>query len=212
MDHETPDAARPQKILPWSLMHLEFRGQAPQRGERGRTWGSGLDADGCAHLRGIKQGLRSIFGPVFFVQASPHAGQGVLESVRQVGSQARWVNVILHTGAVPDEYAGCKASAGGRASAALPLLGDVTTSPASWRLASARPALAPKCQLILARTLTRISHQVSTASSDPGMSTALRSVGLLDVLSSTPAGSSVARLVSMPVCAASLRNLVRNAG
>jgi hypothetical protein len=35
------------------------------------------------------------------------------------------------------------------------------------------------------------------------MSTALRSVGLLDVLSSTPAGPSVARLVSMPVCAAS---------
>src|SRR2546428_10470092 len=42
---------------------------------------------------------------------------------------------------------------GGRASAALPLLDDVTTSPASRRLASARPALAPKCQLILARTL-----------------------------------------------------------
>ena len=44
------------------------------------------------------------------------------------------------------------------------------------------------------------------------MSTALRSVGLLDVLSSTPAEPSVARLVSMPVCTASLRNLVRNAG
>jgi len=27
----------------------------------------------------------------------------------------------------------------------LPLLDDVTTSPASRRLASARPALAPKC-------------------------------------------------------------------
>ena len=38
--------------------------------------------------------------------------------------------------------------------------------------------------------LARISHQVSTAAADPGMSTALRSVGLLDVLSSTPAGSS----------------------
>jgi hypothetical protein len=47
---------------------------------------------------------------------------------------------------------------------------------------------------------------------DPGMSTALRPVGLLGVLSSTPAGPSVARLVSMPVCAASLRNLVRKAG
>ena len=44
------------------------------------------------------------------------------------------------------------------------------------------------------------------------MSTALRSLGLLDVLSSTPAGPSVARLVSMPVCASSLRNLVRKAG
>ena len=60
--------------------------------------------------------------------------------------------------------------------------------------------------------LTRISHQISTAAADPGMSTALRSVGLLDILSSMPAGPSVARLVSMPVCAASLRNLVRNAG
>jgi hypothetical protein len=38
------------------------------------------------------------------------------------------------------------------------------------------------------------------------MSTALRSLGLLDVLSSTPAGPSIARLVSMPVCAASLQN------
>jgi hypothetical protein len=54
---------------------------------------------------------------------------------------------------------------------------------------------------------------------DPGMSTALRSVGLPDILSSMPAGPSVAlagmrqmRLVSMPVYAASLRNLVRNAG
>ena len=35
---------------------------------------------------------------------------------------------------------------GGRASAALPLLDDDTTSPASRRLASARPALAPKCK------------------------------------------------------------------
>ena len=60
--------------------------------------------------------------------------------------------------------------------------------------------------------LARISHRLSTAAADPGMSTALRSLGLLDVLSSTPAGPSVARLVSMPVCAASLRNPVRNAG
>jgi len=38
--------------------------------------------------------------------------------------------------------------------------------------------------------LARISHQVSTAAADPGMSTALRLVGLLDVPSSTPAESS----------------------
>ena len=51
------------------------------------------------------------------------------------------------------------------------------------------------------------------------MSTALRSLGLLDVLSSTPAEPEGAlaemrqmRLVSMPVCASSLRNLVRKAG
>jgi hypothetical protein len=47
---------------------------------------------------------------------------------------------------------------------------------------------------------------------DPGMPTAMRSLGFLGVLSSTPAASSVARLVSTPVCAASLPNLVRNAG
>jgi hypothetical protein len=31
-----------------------------------------------------------------------------------------------------------------------------------------------------------ISHGLSTAAADPGMSTALRSVGLLDILSSMP--------------------------
>jgi hypothetical protein len=67
-------------------------------------------------------------------------------------------------------------------------------------------------QYIFTLALTRISHQLSTAAADPGMSAALRSVGLLDILLSMPAGPSVARLVSMPVCAASLRNLVRNAG
>jgi hypothetical protein len=36
--------------------------------------------------------------------------------------------------------------------------------------------------------LARISYQVSTAASDPGMSTVLHSVGLLDILSSMPAG------------------------
>jgi hypothetical protein len=60
--------------------------------------------------------------------------------------------------------------------------------------------------------LTRIIHEASTAAADPGMSAALRSVGLLGVLSSTPAGPSVARLASMPVCAASLRTFMNNAG
>jgi hypothetical protein len=60
--------------------------------------------------------------------------------------------------------------------------------------------------------LARIIHEASTTSADPGMSTSLRSVGLLDVLSSTPAEPSVARLVSMPVCAASLRTFMNNAG
>ncbi len=69
------------------------------------------------------------------------------------------------------------------------------------------------------RALTRIIHEASTAGADPGMSAALRSVGLLDVLSSTPAKPSVAlaekrqmRLVSTPVCASSLRTLMNNAG
>jgi hypothetical protein len=39
--------------------------------------------------------------------------------------------------------------------------------------------------------LVRIFRQVSTAAADPGTSTALRSVGLLDVLSSTPAEPSL---------------------
>lgn len=60
--------------------------------------------------------------------------------------------------------------------------------------------------------LTRTSHQPSTAVADTGMSTVLRSVGLLDVVSTTPPGPSVARLVSTPVYAASQRTLVRNAG
>ena len=60
--------------------------------------------------------------------------------------------------------------------------------------------------------LIRIIHEASTAAVDPGMSTALRSVGLLDVLSSRPAEPSVARLVSMPVCAASRRTFMNNAG
>jgi len=34
--------------------------------------------------------------------------------------------------------------------------------------------------------LARVSHWVTTAAADPGMSTALRSVGLFDMMSSTP--------------------------
>ena len=59
--------------------------------------------------------------------------------------------------------------------------------------------------------LTRISHKVSTAAAQRTMSTALRFLGLLDVLSSTTAAPSVARLVSTALCTASLRNPVRNA-
>ena len=45
-----------------------------------------------------------------------------------------------------------------------------------------------------------------------GMSAALRSVGLLAVVSTTPPGPSVARLVSTPISTTSLRTLARNAG
>jgi nicotinamidase-related amidase len=51
--------------------------------------------------------------------------------------KARGVTQVVVTGVVT--------SGGGRASASLPRLDDVTASPASRRLASARPALAPKC-------------------------------------------------------------------
>jgi hypothetical protein len=64
----------------------------------------------------------------------------------------------------------------------------------------------------LSPALTRIIHETSTAAADPGMSSALRSVGLLDVLSSTPAAPSIARLVFTPVCAASRRTFMHNAG
>jgi hypothetical protein len=55
-------------------------------------------------------------------------------------------------------------------------------------------------------------HEASTAAADPGMSAALRSVGLLAVPSSTPAGPSVTRLASTSVCASSLRTFMNNAG
>jgi hypothetical protein len=59
--------------------------------------------------------------------------------------------------------------------------------------------------------LTRIAHQFAAAT-DPGMSTALRSVGRLDVLSSTPAASSRrARLVAI-ILLARLRRRATKSG
>jgi hypothetical protein len=46
--------------------------------------------------------------------------------------------------------------------------------------------------------LTCISRQISTAEADPGMSTALLSVGLLNILSSMSAGLSVALAEMLP--------------
>ncbi|MBP1598395.1 MAG: hypothetical protein H6Q05_3772 [Acidobacteria bacterium] len=54
--------------------------------------------------------------------------------------------------------------------------------------------------------LARIIHEASTAAADPGMSTALRLVGFLDVLSSTPAESSR----RAPCSHARLRRLATN--
>jgi hypothetical protein len=56
--------------------------------------------------------------------------------------------------------------------------------------------------------LARISHQLSAAATDPGMSTALRSVGRLDVLSSTPAAPSG----RAPCIHARLRRLATKSG
>jgi hypothetical protein len=59
----------------------------------------------------------------------------------------------------------------------------------------------------------RIPSQLSAAATDPGMSSASRSVGRLDVLSSTPAAlSGRAPCIHARGCAALRRNLVRNAG
>ena len=56
---------------------------------------------------------------------------------------------------------------------------------ASTSLLKIRILMACNSITALARTI----HEGSTAAADPGMSTALRSVGFLDVLSSTPAES-----------------------
>ncbi len=62
------------------------------------------------------------------------------------------------------------------------------------------------------RASARISRQASAAAADTGMSASLRSVGLLEVVSTTSAEPSVARLASTPVSTASRRTLARNAG
>ena len=60
--------------------------------------------------------------------------------------------------------------------------------------------------------LPRISHRLSAAAPHPSANTALRSVGLLDVLSSTPRSASRRAPCIGGVCAASRRQPVRNAG
>jgi hypothetical protein len=60
--------------------------------------------------------------------------------------------------------------------------------------------------------LARISHKLATAASDLLVLTAFRSLGLLDVLSSTTARASVARPCQDGISTASLHKLVRNAG
>jgi hypothetical protein len=110
--------------------------------------------------------------------------------------------------------------------------GDMVASSRSANTADVPASLPPRALISLRKPhargllyfhhglLARISHQLSTAAADPGMYTALRSFGLLDILSSMPAGP-LRNLhaytwreapSAMPVCTASLRNLVRNAG
>jgi hypothetical protein len=60
--------------------------------------------------------------------------------------------------------------------------------------------------------LARISHKLVTAAADLIALTAFRSVGLLDVLSSTTARASVARPCQDGISTASLHKLMRNAG
>ena len=60
--------------------------------------------------------------------------------------RARWCACKERATTPAGLRAAAKGRGGGRASAALPLLDDDPASPASRRLASARPALAPKCK------------------------------------------------------------------
>ena len=58
--------------------------------------------------------------------------------------------------------------------------------------------------------LARISREVSTAAAQKTISTALRLLRLLDILSSMSAGSLIARLVSTALCTAPVASLTRN--
>jgi len=60
--------------------------------------------------------------------------------------------------------------------------------------------------------LTRIIHETFTAEAYMGMSTAFRSLGLLDALSSATPGPSVASLVSTPIYTSSLQTFMNNPG
>ncbi|MBN2321138.1 MAG: hypothetical protein JXR49_18810 [Acidobacteria bacterium] len=60
--------------------------------------------------------------------------------------------------------------------------------------------------------LTRIIHEAFTTAAYLGMSAAFRSLGLLDVLSSTPPGPSVASLASAPIYTPSLQTFMNNPG
>ncbi len=60
--------------------------------------------------------------------------------------------------------------------------------------------------------LARISHQLSAAATDKGLFTALRSVGLLDVLFKYASGALGRAPCNQTPLRPSRRNLVRNAG
>jgi hypothetical protein len=85
----------------------------------------------------------------------------------------------------------------------------------SWRIANyaaqqrfreAYQAFAGPDKMSQCVILSRIIHEAFTAAADPGMPAALRSVGFLDVLSSTPAESSL----RAPCIHARLRRLATN--
>src|SRR5947199_2900182 len=76
--------------------------------------------------------------------ANVHAPR-IRGNARGVKCVPRSAGAVCKERATPPAGRSPEGRGGGRASALLPLLDDATTSPASRRLASARPALAPKC-------------------------------------------------------------------